>query len=92
MTSSNLEFPLQPSLNGISTVVNGSVNEAMIERYVRFPETLDGATIDIIKARLEKFNKDLAIERFYRQFYKEYDKLEGKITTNVASFVSALFD
>ena len=92
MTSSNLEYPLQPSLNGVSSALNGKVNENLIEQFVRFPETLDGATLAVIKASLEKYKKDMAIERFYRQFYAEYDKLEARISSNVTAFVSSLFD
>ena len=92
MTSSNLEFPLHPPLNGVASAKNGTTNEYLIEQYVRFPEALDGATIESIRARLETYRKDLAIEQFYRQFYQEYDKLEGKISSSVSTFVSSLFD
>lgn len=92
MTSSNLEFPLKPSLNGVSSVLNGSVNEQLIERFVRFPDTLDNMTQEVVGACVEKHKKEMAIARFYRQFYKEYDKLEGKVSANVTAFVSSLFE
>ena len=92
MTSSNLNFPLYPSLNGVSSAINGKVSEHLIEQFVRFPESLDNGTLDVIRASLEKYKKEMAIERFYRQFYVEYDKLEEKISSNVTAFVSSLFE
>ena len=92
MTSSNFEFPLNPSLNGVSSAINGKVNENLIEQFVRFPESLDGATLAVVKSSLEKYRKEMAIERFYRQFYAEYDKLEARISSNVTAFVSSLFE
>ena len=72
--------------------MTAKVSEQYIEQYVRCPELLDSATQAIIADRVEKFKKEKAIERFYRQFYVEYDKLEGKISSSVAAFVSSLFD
>ena len=92
MTRPNFKFPLGSSLNGVSTVINEKVNEHLIERFVRFPETLDSATLEVVGACVEKQKTEMAIERFYRQFYKEYDRLEEKVSTNVAAFVSSLFD
>ncbi len=92
MASSNLEFPLKPSINGVSEVMQATVTEQLIEQYVRYPELLDGATQSLVGDRVEKFKKEMVIERFYRQFYAEYDKLEDKISTNVTAFVSSLFD
>ena len=92
MTSSNLEFPLNPSLNGVSAVISRKVDEALIERFVRFPETLDGTTLEAVGASVETYKKEQAIEKFYRQFYEEFDKLEDKVSSNVARFVSSLFE
>ncbi len=92
MTSSNLEFPLHHSLNGVASAKNGTVNEYLIEQYVRFPEALDAVTLETVRTHVEKFRKEIVIEEFYRQFYKEYDKLEGKISSSVTAFVSSLFD
>ncbi len=79
-------------MNGVSSVLNGSVNEQLIERFVRFPDTLDGMTRDVVGASVDKQKKEMAIARFYRQFYQEYDKLEGKVSANVTAFVSSLFE
>ncbi len=92
MTSSNLEFPLHTSLNGVSSIINGKVNDYAIEQYVRYPESLDGVTNKAVEDAIENRKKEKVIERFYRSFYAEYDKLEGKISSNVTAFVSSLFD
>ncbi len=92
MTSSNLEFPLHTSLNGVSSIINGNVNEYAIEQYVRYPELLDGVTSKAVANAVENSKKEKVIERFYRSFYAEYDKLEGKISSNVSAFVTTLFD
>lgn len=92
MSRSNLELPFGKSLNAIAGVVNGGVSEVQIEQYVRFPETLDSLTLEAVGKSLKKLKKEMAIERFYRQYYQEYDKLNGATSAKVSAFVSSLFE
>ena len=88
-SSYNLQNPLKrASLTGSH---RSEINEYLIERYVRFVETLDKATQVAIGQHVQRYLAGSAIERFYRQFYEEYDALEGHLSPKVDAFTASLF-
>lgn len=92
MDNSDLNITLQTALNGSAKPIRIDVNDYLVERYVRFVETLDKATERVVGDRVQNHIGVKAMERFYRQFYNEYDKLESRVTPRVNAFVSSLFD
>lgn len=92
MDNSDLNITLQTALNGSASPVRIDVNDYIVERYVRFIETLDKATERVVGEHAKNNIGVKAMERFYRQFYSEYDKLEGRVSPRVNAFVSSLFE
>lgn len=92
MDNSDLNITLQTALNGSPKPIRIDVNDYVVERYVRFVDTLDKATEKVMGDQVRNHISVKAMERFYRQFYEEYDKLEGRIAPRVDAFVSSLFD
>ena len=90
MASSNINISMDPSLNG--TVRTEEINEYLIECFVRFRDSLGKARQRVVEDHVKNYIKSTAIEKFYRQFYDEYDRLEGQSSPRIDSFVASLFD
>ena len=67
------------------------INEYVIERYVRFRDTMDEATQHAVGECIKKYASGQYIERFYSQFYEEFDKTEH-VPSSVHAFAATLFD
>lgn len=56
-----------------------SVDEALIERYVRFPETLTKATRRLVSEHIEHHAWAREAAEFYRSFYDTFDGTEAPL-------------
>ena len=90
MPSSDINISINAALNGASRPAD--INEYLIECYVRFVDSLDKARQAVIEDHVKNYINGTAVERFYRQFYNEYDKLDGQISPKVEKFVASMFD
>ena len=90
MPSSNIHISVDPASNG--AVRHEEINEYLIERYVRFVDSLDEVKQRVVEDHVKNYIKSTAIERFYRQYYEEYDKMDGMRSPKTERFVASLFD
>lgn len=89
MPSSNLHISAPSALNGAAQPEQ--INEYLIECFVRFVETIDKARQRVIEDHLKNYIKGRSIEKFYRQFYDEYDRVQIP-ALRVDQFVASLFE
>lgn len=67
------------------------VNEASIEKYVRFGVLLTEEEKLRIEERLEQDDALKSVAAFYQSFYEAYDELEGEASSRVDTFTRSLF-
>ena len=92
MAYSNITSYFKELLTNVTQYNGVIINEYVIERYVRFRDTMDKATQHLVGEYLQTYAAGRAIERFYSQYYEEYDNVEHNLAPKVQSFVSNLFD
>ena len=92
MTYSNIASYIKKSVNKVSQDNGIVINEYLIERYVRFRDTLDKATQLVVGEYINGYVSGVAVEQFYSQFYEEYDNTENQLSPKVKAFVSKLFE
>ena len=92
MAYSNIASYIKDLLFNVTQQNGVVINEYVIEQYVRFRDTMDKATQVLVKEYIKQYASLSAVERFYTQFYEEYDRTEQALPTNVQSFTAALFD
>lgn len=68
------------------------IDEEMIERYVRYPETLSEATQQEVEAFLTESDLARRVATFYQDYYRELEALKGAKSPSVESFVGDLLD
>ena len=68
------------------------INDYVIERYVRFRDSLDKATLLVAGEYINEYASGGAIETFYRTFYEEYERVERVLSPKVRAFTASLFE
>ena len=66
-------------------------DEHMIERYVRYPDTLSEEAQRSIEAYVQQDASAQTLAEFYRSFYQELDNLPQQAPHRVDAFVESLF-
>ena len=92
MAYSNIASYIKDLVSNVTQHNGVVVNEYLIERYVRFRDTLDKTTQVLIGNYINKYSSAAALERFYTQFYEEYDERSSHVSTKANSFVASLFE
>lgn|GEM_PF-6320914 len=92
MAYSNIASYIKDFVNNVTQQNGVVINEYLIERYVRFRDTLDKATQVLIGNYISKYSSAAALERFYTQFYEEYDNAGAHMSTKAESFASSIFE
>lgn len=67
------------------------IDEQLIERYVRWPETLSSDLRETILSHLVEDDAARATADFYRQFYEALDEQEGAPAARIQAFMERLF-
>lgn len=70
---------------------NHDITEHVIERYVRYPETLPATLREAVEAHLRQSPKLAKIADFYRDFYRELDATSEDVSPKIEAFVTELF-
>ena len=92
MAYSNIASYIKDLVSNVTQNNGVVINEYLIERYVRFRDTLDKTTQVLIGDYIKKYSSAAALERFYTQFYEEYDKGHSNLTSKAEMFVSSIFE
>ena len=92
MAYSNIASCIKDLVNNVTQHNGVVINEYLIERYVRFRDTLDKTTQILVGNYINTYSSAAALERFYTQFYEEYDKKSSHVSPKANSFVSSLFE
>lgn len=92
MAYSNIASCIKDFVNNVTKQNGVVINEYLIERYVRFRDTLDKATQNLIGNYINTYSSAAALERFYIQFYEEYDKNHAKASSKAEAFTSSIFE
>ena len=92
MAYSNIASYVKDLLTNVTQHNGVVINEYVIERYVRFRDTMDKATQHIVGEYLQKSASGRAVERFYSQYYEEFDTSDQQLAPQVQTFVANLFD
>lgn len=66
------------------------INEELLERYVRYPQTLSEKERSEVQALLEESELARQIVAFYEDYYSELDELERGESEAVKSFVERI--
>lgn len=66
------------------------INEELLERYVRYPETLSEEECNEVQALLRESELARQIVAFYQDYYSELDELERGESEAVKSFVERI--
>lgn len=66
-----------------------AIDEKLIERYIRYPETLSEAERKEVETQIRESEKGQRIAAFYREYYEELDALEGSVSPAVKAFIKA---
>lgn len=67
------------------------ITERVIERYVRYPETLSAATREAVEEHLRRSPELARIAAFYHDFYRELDAASEDVSPKIEAFVDELF-
>lgn len=62
----------------------------LIERFVRYPETLSQDQRKMIECVLKTRPTASALELYYREFYKEVDRLSSRIDPSLKTFLDSV--
>ena len=65
--------------------------DSNLERFIRYPETLDPKTRRTVEKRLACDRAARSMADFYRGFYHELDALDEVASSRLEAFADALF-
>lgn len=65
--------------------------EALIEKFVRFPEELDENTYSLIASEIDRDPAFRALMEFYESVYLELDRLPTRTPSQLEDFISSIF-
>ncbi|MEX0599363.1 MAG: hypothetical protein WD423_05585 [Rhodothermales bacterium] len=68
-----------------------NVNDAVIEQFVRDPDSLPIGISQVVKESIAEDVGSQMMEAFYRTFYELLDRLPADTSSQVEAFVSSLF-
>lgn len=68
------------------------IDEEMLERYVRYPQTLSEEEYSKVQALLKESELAQQIVAFYQDYYSELDELDRDESTAVKSFVERILE
>jgi len=51
------------------------ITEEMIERYVRYPDSLDAETVQRVEALIETDDAVRSVARYYYEYYEQLDEI-----------------
>lgn len=69
-----------------------NVDEDMIERYVRYPDSLTEDARQRVRQFLAKNELAAEIAHFYRSFYEELDALEDTTSRKMKTLMKSILD
>ena len=72
-------------------ISTGHASYRNLERFVRYPETLDPKTRSSVEKRLVCDKVARSTVNFYRGFYRELDALDEVASSKLEAFADALF-
>lgn len=68
------------------------IDEEMLERYVRYPQTLSEEEYHTVQALLEESELAQQIVEFYQDYYSELDELDRNESASVKSFIGSILE
>lgn len=68
------------------------IDEEMLERYVRYPQTLSEEEHHTVQALLEESELAQQIVEFYQDYYSELDELGRDGSASVKSFIGSILE
>ena len=92
MAYSSIASYIKDFVNNVTQQNGVVINEYLIERYVRFRDTLDKATQNLISNYIKTYSSAAALERFYTQYYEEYENTSNQMSSKAEALVSSVFD
>ena len=92
MAYSDIASCIKDLVNNVTQHNGVVINEYLIERYVRFRETLDKTTQALIRNYISTYSSAAALEQFYTQFYEEYDRSSAKLPSKAEALVANIFE
>lgn len=69
-----------------------NINEELLERYVRYPETLSEEECSEVQALLGESELARQIVEFYQDYYSELDELGRSESESVKSFIERILE
>jgi hypothetical protein len=89
MANSKADLAFARSYQAIASPLR--LSDDLIERFVRFAESLDVETREAIARCLPEQPAAQAVALFYEDVYRELDRLDPRIPERVTTFVDSLF-